>query len=293
MILPAVYAVLSLCAITAPAKPTPKPKGATCSPNCPPSGSLLPPGKKCTPCSPPNAAKVSADGDPHVSVKLARSELDRPVCYDLIGESGDTLRLYEVGGLKVDAQLISSPRRGHRNSKYFGRFIFTIGDHKIEITAASVTIRSGAVTSEVVPWHPWVSKARPVFYADERLEIVHWKRKVIRVNFDGTRFEIKRNLLRYGVKKGVKTDFFYLGIYLEKEDPSVTYGGIIGESISAVAVHSTVGDQNQLVIGETTKTTVNVTDVQRYDYLNDGAFSCWMVPDLRVLLKNKYDSYKV
>jgi len=293
MILSAVFIVLSLCAITASAKPTPKPKRATCSPNCPPSGSLLPPGKKCTPCSPPNAAKVSADGDPHVSVKLARSKLDRPVCYDLIGEPGDTLRLYEVGDLKVDAQLISSPRRGHRNSKYFGSFIFTIGDHKIEMTPASVTIHNGAVTSEVVPWHPWVSKAHPVFYADDRLEIVHWKRKVIRVNFDGTRFEIKRNLLKYGVKKGVKRNFDFLGIYLEKEDPSVTYSGIIGESLSAVAVHSTVGDQNQLTIGDTTKATINVTDAQRYDYLNDRTYSCWMISDLRVLLKNKYDSYKV
>ena len=80
-----------------------------------------------------------------------------------------------------------------------------------------------------MPWHPWVSKARPVFYADDRLEIVHWKRKVIRVNFDGTRFEIKRNLLKYGVKKGVKRNFDFLGIYLEKEDPSITYGGIIGK----------------------------------------------------------------
>jgi len=291
MILSVVFAFVSICALMASAQPA-----AKCSKNCPKKGALLPgSGQKCIPCASPNAVKVGADGDPHVSVKLSRSQLDRPVCYDLIGEPWDVLRLYEVGDLKVDAQLVSSPRRGHRNSTYFGRFIFTIGDYKIEVSALSVTIRNVAVegASEVVPWHPWVSRVRPVFYSDDRLEIVHWKRKVIRVNFEGTRFEIKRNLLKYGVKKGVKADFFYLGIYLEKEDPLVTYGGIIGDSLSAVAVHSTFGNQNQLTIGETTKTTVDVTDVQRYDYLNDGTFSCWMVPDLRVLLKNKYDFYKV
>jgi len=288
MILPAAFALLSLLAVTASAQ-------KKCSLNCPKSKALQPPGKKCIPCPPPNAAKVRADGDPHVSVSLARSQLDRPICYDVIGTPWDTLRIYEVGDLKVDAQLVPSPRRGHHDSMYFGRFIFSIDDRKvgIEVTTAAVIILNGTVTSEVVPWHSWVSKGRPVFYADDRLEIVHWKRKVIRVNFDGTRFEIKRNLLKYGVKKGVIRNFDFLGIYLENEDPSITYGGIIGESLSAVAVHSTDGDQNQLTIGDTTKATVNVTDAQRYDYLNDRTYSCWMISDLRVLLKNKYDSYKV
>jgi len=234
--------------------------------------------------------KVQADGDPHVSVALARSQLDRPVCYDIIGEPWDTLRLFEVGDLKVDAQLVPSPSRGHRDAMYFGRFTFTIADHKIEITVASVDITIGKNASEAKPWHTWVSKVNPVFYADDRLEIVHWKRKVIRVNFDGTTFKIKRNLLKYSAKV---VDFFYLGIYLEKEDPMVHYGGIIGDSLSAMATHMAFGDHHQLTIGETRKTAVVVTSVHRYDYLHDFTFSCWKIPDLRVLLKQDYDHYRV
>jgi len=286
-----VFVTLFLAVLSASAQTKPK-----CSPNCPKGGSLLPGSKdKCTPCADPSAVKVQADGDPHVSVNLKRSQLDRPVCYDLIGEPWDTLRLYEVGDLKVDAQLVPSPRHGisYRNSTYFGRFVFTLGDHKIDITVASVAFINRNNTLEIQPWHPWVSKSHPVFYADGRLQIVHWKRKVIRVNFEGTTFEIKRNLLKYGVKKGVKADFFYMGIYLEKEDPMATYGGIIGDSLSVVASQASYGNVNQLTFGETTKTTVVVKDIHHYDYLHDRDFSCWMIPDLRILLKYEYDHYRI
>ena len=66
MILPTTFALLSLFAVTASAQ-------KKCSLTCPKSKALQPPGKKCIPCPPPNAAKVRADGDPHVSVTLAVS----------------------------------------------------------------------------------------------------------------------------------------------------------------------------------------------------------------------------
>ena len=46
------------------------------------------------------------------------------------------------------------------------------------------------------------------------------------VVFDGTVFEIKKNLLKYGKDK---KSFYYLGIYFSPDEESF-YGGLIGEN---------------------------------------------------------------
>jgi len=266
-----------------------------CTKDCPEDGLIIIDGVKqiCKPCREPGSIQV-ADGDPHFSVNLKNSNLNRPVCFNMAGSPGQVYRLYEVDGrFTVDGQYVASPRFNRPGAKYFGRFVFRTANVTVAIEPTSVTITAADGQKQIKPWHPWVSHVHPIFYSDDALEIVHWQRKVIRVNFEGTQFQIKRNLLKYGADK---RDFFYLGIYMEKASDSAFYGGIFGDALSKQATHAkSESGVDVLIIKDSSGSsrTVFVTDERRFDYIRSKSFGCWLVTDVDVLLNRPFGSYRI
>merc|ERR1711990_158729 len=155
----------------------------------------LPGPTPCTSCENGNAIAFG-DDDPHITVRLGRSQLDRPICYDLDGSSGDAFRLFRVGNLMtVDGHLMQSPRYKHHNSSYFGKMIFNTKDVKITVTHDLVTVTSGAAKPKFHKWRKSVPKHHSTLFADPSvdLSVVHFRRKVMKISFQGTDFEIKKN----------------------------------------------------------------------------------------------------
>merc|ERR1711962_1820533 len=148
----------------------------------------------CTSCENGNAIAFG-DDDPHITVRLGRSQLDRPICYDLDGSSGDAFRLFRVGNLMtVDGHLMQSPRYKHHNSSYFGKMIFNTKDVKITVTHDLVTVTSGAAKPKFHKWRKSVPKHHSTLFADPSvdLSVVHFRRKVMKISFQGTDFELEK-----------------------------------------------------------------------------------------------------
>jgi len=232
---------------------------------------------------------VMGDSDPHITAFLRDCEIDRPICYSLDGNDGEIYSIYEISnGLSVTAQLVASPRQQHPGATYFGKLTFATKKTKIEITPADVAVHDLKADSVVVlPWRHWVSHSNPTFFGDvdQDFSVVHFKRKVIKISYRGSEFEVKKNLLRFGAEK---SDFFYLGIYLTK-DIEATYGGIIGEMVDAKATWQLVNNRDSILFGDKT---IQVIDKRQKDYLNNREFKCWMVENIEDLLKNKLVSYR-
>jgi len=232
------------------------------------------------------------DSDPHLSVWLRNSTLDRPVCYDVDGKSGEMFRLFRVGNLTVDATMIPSPRFWHKNDgTYFGSFTFTMGPIEVQVTPLNITVshkaKATTLKGDAIPWLARVSKNSTCFSEPAvNFTVVHFKRKVMMVVFDGTVFEIKKNLLKYGKDK---RNFYYLGIYFSPNEES-SYGGLIGEVVDLQAVHTKSGSEDFLVIGADKK--IRVEDRQRTDLLNNKVFKCWFVDDIQKLLSEPLSQLK-
>jgi len=242
----------------------------------------------CTSCENGNAIAFG-DDDPHITVRLGRSQLDRPICYDLDGSSGDAFRLFRVGNLMtVDGHLMQSPRYKHHNSSYFGKMIFNTKDVKITVTHDLVTVTSGAAKPKFHKWRKSVPKHHSTLFADPSvdLSVVHFRRKVMKISFQGTDFEIKKNLLKYGKSK---KDFFYLGIYLSPNE-GTTYGGIIGEMLEKKGVYRKDGDRHFL---EVNGVSIRVTEKKQKDELNHKSVKCWLVSDVKSLLSRPFSEYRL
>lgn len=231
------------------------------------------------------------DSDPHIAIRMLKSKLDRPVCYNLDGKDGDVFALYEAGSnaskMTVTSQLVKNPRPQHSASTYFGKFVFTTKFTEVEVRPNSIIvkdIKSGK--SEVSPWRHNVWKSHSTFFADEaqNMTVVHWKRKVIKIALGETVFEVKKNLLRYGAHKD---NFYYLGIYLMAAK-NETYGGLIGESLNDVATYVKDKDHETIVIDGKS---IAIVDKRRTDYLNNRIFDCWLVK-IEDLLKHPLDFYR-
>jgi len=246
---------------------------------------------KCTGAS-CRALASMGQGDPHITAYLRDSEIDRPICYDLTGKDGEVYVVYKLStGLTVTAQLVASLRRNRRCETYFAKFTFITNGTEVEIDPSGVIVRSASTKQIVVDrlWHHWVSHSNPTFYSDaaENLSVVHWRRKVIQVTFDGAKFQIMKKLLRYGAKP--KKDFFYLGIYLIESGAGVKYGGVIGEMVDSKASYQMDDGRDAIVFGGRT---LHVVDKRQMNYLNDSIVNCWMVPNIEDLLKEKLEFYR-
>jgi len=243
----------------------------------------------CTSCENGNAIAFG-DDDPHITVRLGGSQLDRPICYDLDGSSGDTFRLFRVGNLMtVDGQLVRSPRYKHHNSSYFGKMVFTTKDVKVAVTHDFVTVtRSHRHKPKIHKWRKSVSKWHSTLFADPSvdLSVVHFSRKVMKISFQGTDFEIKKNLLKYGKSK---KDFFYLGIYFSPNE-GTTYGGIIGEMLEKKGVYRKDGDRHFLQVDGVS---VQVTEKKQINELNHNSVKCWLVSDVKSLLSKPFSEYRL
>jgi len=246
---------------------------------------------KCAGCSKKSWVGFG-DSDPHLSIRLRNSTLDRPVCYDVDGKSGEVFRLFRVGNLTVDATLVPSPRHGRKNAgTYFGSFTFTLGPLEIQVTPLTITVKRKAKgnsqNGEMIPWLARVSKNSTCFTDPiVNFTVIHFKRKVMKIVFDGTEFEIKKNLLKYGKDK---KSFYYLGIYFVA-DEQASYGGLIGEVIDLQAVHTKTRGEDFLVLGADKK--IRVEDRQRTDLLNNHEFKCWFVDDVQKLLSEPLSQLK-
>ena len=90
-----------------------------------------------------------------------------------------------------------------------------------------VHLQGNSQNDEMIPWLARVSKNSTCFTDPiVNFTVIHFKRKVMKIVFDGTEFEIKKNLLKYGKDK---KSFYYLGIYFVA-DEQASYGGLIGEN---------------------------------------------------------------
>lgn len=233
----------------------------------------------------------AGDSDPHIAIRMLKSKLDRPVCYNLDGNAGEVFVLYEVGSnaskMTVTSQLVKNPRPLHSAATYFGKFVFTTKFTEVEVRPNSIIIKdikSGNI--EVSPWRHNVWKSHSTFFADEaqNMTVVHYKRKVIKIALSETVFEIKKNLLRYNEHKD---KFYYLGIYLMAAK-NETYGGLIGESLNDVATYVKDKDHETIVIDGKS---IAIVDMRRTDYLNNRIFSCWLVK-IDDFLKHPVDFYR-
>jgi len=236
----------------------------------------------CLDCSEFSDWVATGNLDPHISVTLKRSSLDRRVCYDINGNSGDVFRLFRVGNLmNVDAELVKSPRHKNMNETYFEKFTFTTKKTTIIVTPYYVQVLNGTIRGRHMPWRSHVVKHHSTFYSDPESDfhVHHHKRKVVLVSFQGSQFIINKSLLKYGKEK---KKFFYLGIYLEANE-GTTYGGVIGEVLNKKATHIEKDGHDFLQLENQPKL-IKVDSRERVDLLKSETFQCWFVSDFTLLI---------
>merc|ERR1712243_131960 len=241
------------------------------------------------------------DSDPHVSVKLLRSTLTRPVCYDLKGVSGDVFKLFSIEAttqtpqIDVHGVLIQSPRNHRHHQTYFGKFILSTAGLALEVRPDNITVVEAGQPKRF-PWLRMVPHGHSLVYKKSNLNIsvVHWKRKIMKIDTPGGQFYIKKNLLKYKHNSTTpKESFHYLGIYLKQNNASA-YGGLIGELLHQTADLTTMFGSPAITFKSPhdVDRTVNVVDHREKDWMNEERFACWLIPDIQKILRQPLRYYK-
>jgi hypothetical protein len=245
------------------------------------------------------------DSDPHVSVKMRRSSLVRPICFDLHGVPNDFFVLYTVpvynwatsesSLLSLTGHLARSRRPG-RNQTFFGMFQLVVEDLTIQVRPQNVTVQLDEMT-KVIQWPPRVvlRKFKSFVDSDRDITIIHYKRKVMKISTPAGDFYIKRNLLRYRLEKDApKENFYYLGIYLKEKDAE--FGGIIGEFMHQNASLVSLNGHHKITLMGTEASpfnkTVHVIEHREKDWMNENHFTCWLIPHLAEALQRPMSAYR-
>merc|ERR1711915_477988 len=165
--------------------------------------------------------------------------------------------------IDVHGVLIQSPRNHRHHQTYFGKFILSTAGLALEVRPVNITV-------------------------------VHWKRKIMKIETPGGQFYIKKNLLKYKHNSTTpKESFHYLGIYLKQNNASA-YGGLIGELLHQTADLTTVFGSPAIKFKSPhdVDRTVNVVDHREKDWMNDERFACWLIPDIQKILRQPLRYYK-
>ncbi|XP_033745783.1 inter-alpha-trypsin inhibitor heavy chain H3-like isoform X2 [Pecten maximus] len=212
-------------------------------------------------------------GDPHFMIRV--QGIAHPVCFDIIAEPGNILRLLRDPhkGFVINALIIpgNRKRKDGRMRTYFGRIALLL--HNISVMVDPATINVGDLS---LSW----DDERPVNHHDLRFYIFSddTDTRVLHVDV--------RNSIQISIKRHLAVDYSqvnYLNVYLDKEDGlSGQAGGVLGQlrhkkiKIKDIFVNNKGEKIGKLIVQEgRTRSRVRTRLKPRHDVIDKHEEKCW------------------
>merc|ERR1712136_700125 len=258
-----------------------------------------------------------ADGDPHLAVHL-QGNLDRPLCYNLLGEPGQVWSVFTDDHLAVSSTPIHAPfkKKGTGSHTYFGRFHFQFRDGRFlldgtlwgnilfcrlqpvrppclsgtraTVTPRNITIHVNGQNDITIAWPPKVHKSVLVALPHAGITVRHERWNVVSLQFGEKVFYMDRSSRKFRLNRRSPIDSVdFLGIYV-KHDYLPKYGGIIGEFVGKTGAIVTDHNESFLLYSGRRIPVIKHTIL---NHLNKQRFDCWLVEDVGRLFQAPLLSY--
>lgn len=230
------------------------------------------------------------DADPHLAVHL-QGNLDRPLCYNLLGEPGQVWSVFTDDHLAVSSTLIHAPfkKKGTGSHTYFGRFHFQFRDGtRATVTPKNITIHVNGQNDITIAWPPKVHKSVLVALPHAGITVRHERWNVVSLQYGEKVFYMDRSSRKFRLnRRSPINSVDFLGIYV-KHDYLPKYGGIIGEFVGKTGAIVVDHKQSFLLYSGRRIPVIKHTIL---NHLNKRRFDCWLVEDVGRLFQAPLLSY--